>query len=502
MADAVEHKSKDWFRKFGFFCLGCFLILLVFALFLLFYYLIIRVFTGGKLQNFRPVYSDETGYFTEINTAVKRGLFNANSGYSGFYNGDFLVAKFLNYAAHGIFVLLPYYLIGNIFGWTYFSPIIANCIIMTVSFLIFFFITKNIKKTLICMAFTLTFLPLLLYFGTMMVEVTFFAFSVILAALYYNYKKNPSRKNEIIYIVVAAVSCLMRITNLVFFIPIIINKTKSTKSFLINSSVFAGISVSIFIISSLFTASYPDWLTYRLKEYLKAGQIVMAAKNFASHFAQSLISFVHPFRESPILVIMRYFMSAICLVFLFEAFFAFDFKKMKCKKRDEINKTYLSLSLVIMAVILLTCLFYDMFDWRDFRVFAPILLFVCIGALLRYRKAVLSATLSIVISLIFLFQIGLMKDVSDHYNNKSPVLDIVSQIKYNPNCDRWGNTVLTNSLAVNYDPGINAVFFISRWVDSIEVKAKYLLLDCSTETEGYTLVDEEDGYYLYIADLP
>jgi len=505
MVNSLENKSTNWLRKLRKICLGCFLIILVFAVFLLFYYLIIRFFTGGRLQNFMPSYSDEIDYFMEINTAVKRGLFDAHSGYSGNYTGEYAVAKFLNYGNHGIFVLIPYYLVGIVFGWNYFSPIIANSVILTASFFCFFFITKNIRKTLVSMVFTLTFIPLILYFGTIMVEITFFAFSVILAALFYNYKKNPSRKNEIIYIIVVSFACLMRITNLVFFIPVIIDNSKSIKSFIIYTFSAVGLSGLLFMISNLFTAVYPVGFLNLLINSVKSGNIIESARIFAYHFVNTSLLFVNPFKEHIILVLMRYFMITFCLISLFEAFYTFDFKRFRCEKREKINKTHLSFSLVTGSMILLTCLFYEVSDWKDFRVFAPILLFVSLGAQLRYRKALLSTALSIAVSFIFLLNIGLLKEHAVHYNNTSPVRDIARHVKYNPDGDRWENTVIANAFVLNYDPGINVLYLRSYTVNNLKsdiskIKTKYIFLDCFEELEGYYLVDEEDGYYLYAAD--
>ena len=489
-------------RTYVIFFRNCFFILLLFAFFILGYHLMIVYMFGGKLQNFRPVtfVIDETDYFLEIKTAVEKGLFNRHSGYYGFYHDRPFVSSILNYGPHGWFVLVPYYLVGLVFGWNPFSPIIANTVILLLSSFLMFFITKNIRKTLACTVFTLSFTPLLLFFGTMMVEMVFYALSLILAALLFNYIREPSRKREIVYISVVIIACMFRITNLVFFVPLIIIKTKSKLSFLIYTISSAAASFVIFIVSSMFSATYPGGFLFPLKNMIVNRQIRQSIKFFIRHFKSSVLTFFNPGMKSAsrTAVFLRYFMIALIIIFLIEIFFVFDFEKFRYKKREKANRVALSLALVLILIVLLNCLFYEFYAWRDFRVFAPIVIFSCTMIFLEFRKFFVPAVISITISFMFVLNLNSASILEPNFaETPSSSNSIMKRLVFDPNGSRWDNTVITDTADIDIPSGIGFLYIVKDFPENPRFENKYFLIRNPRNFEGYHLVAQSESLYLY-----
>ena len=475
----------------------------VFCLFLLSYHLMLVRLGYVGLLGFKPVFSDEVSYFLQIKAALGNGPFSSNSGYFGYYYyGQEYVADWLNYGAHGWFLLVPHYLIGLFIGWGTFSPIVANSIILLAAFILCYLITKRAKGTVACMALSLTFLPLVLYFGTIMMEVPMYAISVVLAALLCIYVKEPTKKLETAYIVVVIISCLFRITNLVFFIPVILLKAKSKpkRFYLIYTLCACIISASAYFLNSLFSAQYPLGFLYQLMA--TARQDIVSATNMVfARFRIGAISFLDPVSQPGTFVFMRYFLIIMIVIFLVETFFEFDSEKIRYKRRQEINTTALSLVLILSSVILMVIALYDVNDWRDFRVFAPFLLFVCLMSLLNYRIFLIPAVISVSVSLVFLSHFGAVSTFTrDRYTNDIEQNEIIQQILYDVDAvDRWENTVTTttNVLDCSFNAGIGIVYILSDITDNSEIKSKYVLLTHPVNLASHALIDSDGVYYLY-----
>ena len=94
----------------------------------------------GRMLNEVCIYlsgwSDEITYFKQIEGMVEYG---SPKGYFGYNQSK---AMYGPYSVWGIFPLIPYYLFGLIFGWTYQSPIYANIFLCTIALLIFIIMVR------------------------------------------------------------------------------------------------------------------------------------------------------------------------------------------------------------------------------------------------------------------------------------------------------------------------------------------------------------------------
>jgi len=169
---------------------------------------------------------------------------------------------------------------------------------------------------------------------------------------------------------------------------------------------------------------------------------------------------------------------------------------MKYEKRREINRIALSLALIICGIVLMTIAFYDIFDWRDFRVFAPILLFVCLGPLLHHQKMLIPAVLSVSISLIFLSHFGSINTfIQGRYTDNINQNAIARHIYYDKNAsNRWDNTITTGEFDINLDAGIGVIYLLSDISENTQINSRYLLIGHRGHFEGYSLIDNDTVY--------
>jgi len=174
-----------------------------------------------NLFNFTPLWSDELGYWHETNTAVNRGLFSNNSGYFSYLE---IPTNLLFYGAHGIFIIIPYYLIGIVLGWTTYTPLIANIIFMTAAMLLFARITRNTRHTAILAVLLLFFNYFLMYYITAMSETLHYACCIVIIALVSRCFTDTSHKKRymILLFIAVTIASFIRINNVVFYLPMML----------------------------------------------------------------------------------------------------------------------------------------------------------------------------------------------------------------------------------------------------------------------------------------
>jgi len=201
--------------------LNIFYVCLISFLFFCCFCFSVKIITGLSIQKFLPGPSDMADYFLEINTAIKRGIFSHNSGYNGYiwYPDTLSTADSLFYGAHGLFILLPYVFIGKVIGWSGAAPLVIHTILLTAAFLVVYFCTGSIKKTIISQIITFTFIPFIIYFPTTMMEMQMYAWGIVLISLIYAYVNNPNKVNQIGLLVCIVLASAVRITNIIYIIP-------------------------------------------------------------------------------------------------------------------------------------------------------------------------------------------------------------------------------------------------------------------------------------------
>lgn len=273
----------------------------------------------GNLFNFTPVWSDELGYWHETDTAVNLGLFSENSGYFSYLE---IPSKLLFYGAHGIFVIIPYYLIGIIFGWTAYSPLIANIIFMTAAMLLFARITRETRHTIILAVLLLFFNYFLLYYITAMSETLHYAISIVIIALVSRCFTDTALKKRymILLFIAVTIASLIRISNVVFYLPMMLMvKLTKKRHYLYLILGWPILTALLFYICSRFSAPYPFGFLSGLLGAAGSGDLYGALNMLWDHFVTNIKLFLSP-KDNVLLVFGRY---ASILVLILSGFFSF-----------------------------------------------------------------------------------------------------------------------------------------------------------------------------------
>jgi hypothetical protein len=498
------------------------IILAVLATFFLLFSLAVRGLTDYTVTDFLPGYSDMSDYFIGINTAIELGPFSRNAGYSGYIGkpDTLSVAPNLFYGGHGLFAVAPYIVLGKIVGWGGATPLFIHLILLAIAFSFVYSCTGNIKKTVAVQLLTLSFIPFLMFFGTMMMEVQMYVWAIVMTALTYAYINRPSRQNHFGLMAAIVLASFARITNAVFIVPyltvtlwqLLTGRTESKaarKQYWIN--MYIGIAtilacVVAFIVTMRFTAPYQNFYTMLAEtwSYSRAEALRM----FFAHVKLNIKSYLHP-SATPIFVAMRYMCLGYGLFLLVDTFVKLD--RGKFVVRFHIQS--LCLCLLLAGAALLNIMFYDVLDWRDFRLLAPFFFATVVYAVLDYKRLAAPASVGVTLSLAFvIFLDVLLKGTWSIPVHFGPfhTNEFAYHAHYDPAAPmRYGNTILLPFSLIgqgefhDLEAGLGAVGVLSSYTPEAmgQLGIKYIVRDADDplpENEYYEVAASDDVYVLYV----
>ncbi len=209
-----------------------------------------------------PYWNDEVKYWHQILTFT----------HVGFEGGHYTVgerpafAKFTHFGPHGPTFPMLYGIAGKIFGWQFYTGIIINLILITLSLSFFLYISKlKLSQLFLLEACILTFYPMLLFIPTNMQESLHQSIAIILGGIFYVlFSKNGNIATiwKIVILLFIIVAMLIRPTWSVLLIPffIIISPKKSNHDILIACLLgCTGIFIE-FLVTQYMHAYYPNSL--------------------------------------------------------------------------------------------------------------------------------------------------------------------------------------------------------------------------------------------------
>ncbi len=171
---------------------------------------------GFGITRFIPTLSDEVVWYSQISTMVEKGKI---LGYYG-YNGS--VAQVGGYGPWGFFTLLPYVLVGKLFGSHFYMMVLANILFLTIAVAVFLLLTKpNRRQLIMIILLQPSVYYILLYSSLSMAEGLRFSFSIILAGIMAHLLNK--RGGKILLYVIAPITllfcCLCYMVNIIW-IPV------------------------------------------------------------------------------------------------------------------------------------------------------------------------------------------------------------------------------------------------------------------------------------------
>ena len=440
-----------------------------------------------------PFWNDEISYWHEVLSFSSKGF---NFGY---YTMDEMTPKLLSFGTHGFGTISIYAAYAKIFGWNYNSIVFANNVFLSVSFLfLVLYLKPTTSKTLLITVFYLTYTPLILYCSTSMSELLNFALLINYFILLYSYIKSDRKKNKLFYILIVFCSIIsfVRIIYIVLFLPIILYRDFVLKFDRKTILLLAGwifLSFFLFLANSLFVSPFPYSF---LNELFSISNLHNFIIYFVRHLITNILRFIYPFRDDFIQVFQRYIVisSTIWLV-LKSRVFRFS--------HHQIEPLYFSSFLLISLSLIITFAAYDVFNWRDYRVMAPLLFGIVLLFILSDRLfAVKSFLLINVFVLLFLcFSPKVYSSFlfeSKRYSN--PLSNVVlNKIKYTENVkNKFENTLVVDSYDENVFLKTPAGIGITQ-SDSISdnLQSKYIYIHKPKKFETYQLVIISGNNFLY-----
>jgi hypothetical protein len=510
MKGTVPTKTRDFI-----------IILAVLSTFFLLYSLAVRNLTEYTISDFLPGYSDMSDFIL-INTAIKLGSFSRNAGYNGFmWEDDILsVAPVLFYGGRGFFMVVPYIILGKIIGWGGAAPIVIHLILLAIAFSIVYFCTNNIKKTVAVQLLTLSFIPFLMFFGTMMMEVQMYAWAIVLAALTYAYMNRPCWRSRLGLLTAIVLASFAKITNAVFLVPYLTvavwqllsgraEPKEVRKQLWLNLCIGIVTILAIggaFAITGRFIAPYQYFRSMFAEHwsYSRSEALYM----LLVHVKQNTRNYFDP-SETPIFVALRYMIFGYALLLLANAFVTVDNSKLKVCFRIQ----SLCLCLLLTSEVLLTIMFYDVYDWRDFRILAPVFFAVIVYSVLDYKQFAILAQVGVTLSLVFIVFLDVLLrgnwSIPAHFGPFH-----MNEFAYHAHYDlaaptRYGNTVLVPGSFLareefhDLEAGLGVVGSFASYTPEAmgQLGVKYILRDADDplpENEYYEVASLDDAYILYV----
>ena len=472
-----------------------------------------------------PLGSDEVGYYKQVEAAVK---FGAPLGFYGYNDTHAIVSTF---GAWGFIPLLPYILIGKLFGWSFFVQALSNLCFICFSIFAFLLITRPKLKSLLILAFfliTATFMNLFSYSG--MVESLNYLFAIIMAALF---TKMILNENSTILIKVFLgllifYAVLTRYSWSVLMLPfsILIFRKNYIKGIIIGiiatfTTAFLSIIVNKYTGAPYFESTFNSVVNLIIKDpiggTLKAlnDTILRITGVFSSETVSSGVFYFT--------LIIIYLLLILLLLNPFIDFIKSFYQINYQQKTKEKMFVLVLCTYTITAYIIGIGMFYtSYFDAAIRSLYLPFLF--CIMLMINFdfiKEIIVIAGLS-VISLSYLTSFNAhipLYPYSEerkfaYFENQS---DLNSVIHIDPNLSRWENTVNVigaNSflmLSLPEGTGINFTFQTSMLPDDLKtINSKYCILNNYNIgsdmnilykkfiQNGFVVLLKKDDYVIYL----
>ena len=436
-----------------------------------------------------PVWSDELSLWHEVLSFSQKGL---NFGY---YTINEVVPSYLSFGTHGFGTVSVYALFAHEFGWNTFSITIANVFFLQIAYFFFLLLVLPTKKQLLyILFFSVSFTPLILFCTTSMSELLNYSVILVYFGLLYKYFKKGWKALFVALTLFCVWVSFIRIIYIILFIPVLFKRKtefRMDKKFFFHFLLWLVSGIILFILNGLFVSPYPDSYLNELFSSAGVGEFI---RNFAIHFFQNTVNFINPVSENLIQVAERYFAIFVTVYSLLKS-------NVLHSKTKKIEIEYFIVFLILSLFVFINIAAYDVFDWRDYRVLAPVL-FGCILFLIVNKKQFISTStliINVFVVLVLIFSPTVIESFKANRFVKPIENKILSAIKYEKSApSKFENTLVVQQFdaktVLNVPAGIGITF-----CDSItdKLNSKYIYSIKELELSNYQLVEYDKSGFLY-----
>jgi hypothetical protein len=445
--------------------------------------LLIYTTPGVEITNYTPQWSDEVYNWHQVAT------FGAVGFDGGYYTANERPApiSLIHFYAHGPIYPMLLGAISRVIGWDYYTAPIVNIALVTLA--IFFFVgmaRPGFVQLLLLGLILATCWPLHLYMITDMRLAYFMAVAIFLAGFFSRTLADPGRSSPFflgLFAVAIALASVSKLTFSFLFFPYFLHLRQRLSLNLLQA---LGVSCLLVVMSFVFynqvAAPYSNVASDLLMRFERS--LVDGIAGVAEH---AWVSLGHFFGSDNRALWLMLRLQMVVTV-LWAGFLVW-------RRRD--HESELRESYVILAgsgsLILLTILLYDVFAWRDYRLFGPALL-LCTLVIIDRKRWVLVVllivgNLAVLPDFIAAHEQVFFKDRFSSENRRLEefIEQISPIIQYDADKNGWENTILVpqfvaeNPLLIGIPRGIGISWFHSaRRLP--RVKSRYAILDLPSYT--------------------
>ncbi|MDG2334411.1 MAG: hypothetical protein P8Q97_09335 [Myxococcota bacterium] len=436
--------------------------------------------SGGELFHYAPQWSDEVFNWHQVATFKAVGF---EGGYYTAYEKE-APLSFSHFYNHGPVYPALLGMLARVFGWEFYSAPILNLIMVSLSLVFFIAFTRpNLPQLGLLGLVVATAWPMHLYMLTDMRVAFFCALGIILAGFFSRTinegeEQALSGKALATFGVVIAFAAISKLTWSFLFFPYFLHARKR-----LNLTTFRAVGLSLILVTASFllynqlAAPYPNFATELLTQLGRS--IPRAIELALEHIWFNLGNFIE--RDHRLLWLMLRLQMIICL----------GWAGFLLWKRRDSPEDWKESSVIVAgagSLVILTILLYDVFGWRDYRLFAPVILLCSLILISRERRILVG--LLIIGNLLVLpdfiaahelvFARGRFPEKRE--NLEQFIEEISPLIQYDEEKSSWQNTVLVplsvaiNPLVIGIPEGVGISWF--KFADQLpRMRSGYAILD-------------------------
>jgi hypothetical protein len=440
-------------------------------------WLLARVYLGENLADYTPFWSDEILNWSQVAAFARAGF------QGGYFTVNEQAAAFswARFYAHGPAYPMFYGAIAALAGWEYASPPLFNMLALSLTLGVFILAVKpDLRQLALFGLITASFWSWQFYLVTSMREVLDHAFAILLAAFFIKTIFQPTHRSLAWYLLFMAYLVWLawfKVNWSFLFLPyfLIARQRFGLKAWHAVLIALLLIGLSFYVYSQA-AAPYPNFS----QDFFEALKISpnRGLRALTGHIEDNLRNLVNP-RHSPLWLVMR---AQLLAGIFFGVWLVW-------KAGGDRQAAQTGLLIVLSGAMLFsaTIVIYDVYSWRDYRVFSSLVLFFSLALLAcrRFTFPVLLIVSNLALLPVFLSLYAEIMPASfsvDRAGLQELSQELSNAIPYEPGQDGWANTLLVpstiarNPLILAVPAGIGLSWF-SAPQQLKRIKSRHLLID-------------------------
>lgn len=461
---------------------------------------ILSMVCGFNALDAHPVWLDELSNYRTLLSWHERGF---QTGYYGMLEERAAIGTM---GTSGIGPILIYGLFVKLFGVSHNTIMLANALWCSAAAAVFCALRKpKLRASLLLTGLMLCYAPIVLYCLTSMTQ--WFDYALVL--LYITFLLGFQEKRRVWMLVLCVLCILMgtlyRPMYCILFLPLILIFCRYHIGWrLVWFSIPALIASFVCCYIGMQTAApQAQGFVYHL---LRADDIVTAVRMLLSHAKSNLMDyFIRP-THSPMQTAFRMLYWGVALGCLLGTFMCTVRTEGKLRIRLGYRGPMMSCFALLISAFVFTVLFYETYDWQDFRRLAPYLWLVVAYMIARNRPSIPTLMLGcciVTLGLLMFSPEGAFVDDARFARPESPesLPEVVATIVYDENADDpFGNTIRTDlctyPLMEQIDPGMGMQY--GWFTTETTGKSRWILTDrLKCPVSGYENVLDTGDYKVY-----